>query len=240
MAAQPTLGHAVVMSDSDQPGDPDERGLDERAAALGATLERPIEAVRLSREKIKPDRLNRRRYAARRVAALLDDQPRLSAQQVLEVLRLEADAAEAGLDVVWPAAAPRVAETMRRLDQLAEAMFAPASPEHRDTLDLQDHGSWIVSTEDGAHHLLVLIAHDDGGEGHRILPLTEDTSHIHPDGSHPLRRNGGTQALLDVIDPPIRVGRPAQLVVGVSVAAGGDHVVSTVTASPVVEIRSSR
>lgn len=97
-------------------------------------------------------------------------------------------------------------------------------PERRDRLDLDDGGSWIVTTESRAFFWLRL----DGDEK-TIIRLVVDTGHTLPDGRHPLRRDGETLPPVDLPDPPIDVGKPARFVIG--------GVTSTQVTSPVIEIR---
>lgn len=104
-------------------------------------------------------------------------------------------------------------------------------PERRGRLDLDEGGSWAVSTETGSHYQLLL----DGDEK-AIIPLAVDEGHSYPDGSHPFRRDGEAQALLGLLDPPIRVGSPARLVVGEDMD-DPDGVSMARATSPVVEIR---
>lgn len=60
-----------------------------------------------------------------------------------------------------------------------------AQPERRERVDLDEGGSWVISTESGSHYQLLL----DGKEK-RIIRLAVDTGHSYPDGSQPLRRDG--------------------------------------------------
>lgn len=79
-----------------------------------------------------------------------------------------------------------------------------AGPERRDRLDLDEGGSWAVSTESGSHYQLML-----GGDEKTILPLAVDTGHSYSDGLRPLRRDGEVFPLLGLIDPPIQVASDA-------------------------------
>lgn len=103
--------------------------------------------------------------------------------------------------------------------------------ERRETLDLDECGSWAVSTESGPHYQLLL----DGDEK-RIVRLAVDEGHSHPDGSHPLRRDGEMLPLLGLVDPPIQVGSSAYFVVG-EVSDYTGYVSTTRATSPVIEIR---
>jgi len=102
---------------------------------------------------------------------------------------------------------------------------------YRDRIDLEDGGSWVVSTRSGSHYLLQL----DGDE-RTIIRLAVDDGHVHTDGSHPLRRDGETLPLLGLVDPPIEIGRPAFMVIG-GVSNETDYTSTTRATSPVVEIR---
>ncbi|WP_166849097.1 hypothetical protein [Isoptericola sp. BMS4] len=105
--------------------------------------------------------------------------------------------------------------------------------ETRDRLDVDEGGSWVLSTESGDHYQLLL----DGDE-RVVIPLSVDTGHSYPDGTHPLRRNGETRPLLGLVNAPIRVGRPARFIFG---DPADPRRASTVgTTPPVVEIRRSR
>lgn len=104
-------------------------------------------------------------------------------------------------------------------------------PEHRESLDLDDGGSWVVSTRSGSHYLF----HLDGDE-RSVVRLTVDDGHVHADGSHPLRRDGEVLPLRGLVDPPIQVGRPAYLVLG-DVSDDPDCTSTTRATTPVVQIR---
>lgn len=101
-------------------------------------------------------------------------------------------------------------------------------------IDLDDGGSWLLVTDSGSHYLLQL----DGNE-RSIRRLAVDTSHVHPDGSHPLRRDGEAYPLLRIIDPPIQAGKPARLLVG-EISDDPDCGTTTWQTSIVVDIRRVR
>ena len=103
--------------------------------------------------------------------------------------------------------------------------------DRRERLDLDEGGSWTVSTESGSHYQLLL----DGDEK-SIIRLAVDEGQSYPDGSHPLRRDGEALPLRGLGDPPIRVGSPARFVLGEDPDCPG-HVSTTGATSPVVEIR---
>lgn len=103
--------------------------------------------------------------------------------------------------------------------------------ERREKLDLDEGGSWVVTTASGTCYQLLL-----DGERKSVVRLAVDRGHSYPDGSHPMRRDGEVLPLLGLIDPPIEVGSRAYLVLG-EVADFPGYVSTTRTTTPVVEIR---
>lgn len=115
-------------------------------------------------------------------------------------------------------------------DGKGQAQSPGSTPDHPDRLDLEDGGSWVISTRSGSRYLLQF-----DGEERTVIRLAVDDGHVHPDGSHPLRRDGETLPLLGLVDPPIQVGRPAYLVIGNATDESG-YVSTTRATTPVVEI----
>lgn len=76
------------------------RKLEVQAERLGFAVEPTPGSVLAQRHTVKPDWVNRRSYAARRVAELVAQDPGMSAGEVLQVLEMEAEAAELGVDLI--------------------------------------------------------------------------------------------------------------------------------------------
>lgn len=104
----------------------------------------------------------------------------------------------------------------------------------RDRLDLDDRGSWVVSTKSGSQYLLRLA-----GDERTVVRLAIDDGHTVLEGRTVMRRDGDELPLLGLVDPPIRVGRPAYLVVG-NVTDDPGYVSTTRATTPVVAIRRAK
>jgi hypothetical protein len=101
----------------------------------------------------------------------------------------------------------------------------------RNRLDLDDGGSWMIVTKSGSRYLFRL----DGGE-RTVVRLAVEDSDTSAGGRTVMRRDGETLPLLDLVDPPIQVGRPAYFVVGAVTDEPG-YVSTTRATTPVLEIR---